>query len=101
MVLTKALLIKKLVEQRQLAKQEAEKFVEQFFEEICQALENEGKVKITGLGTFHVHTKRERPGRNPKTGEEVPVSARRTVVFHASDKLKERVEQSVGKDKDE
>lgn len=65
--------------------------IEHFFEEIRLALENGEDVKLAGFGNFELRQKKPRPGRNPKTGEAVTVSARRVVTFHPSQKLKERV----------
>jgi integration host factor subunit alpha len=63
-----------------------------FFEEIRLALEQGENVKISGFGNFELRTKSERPGRNPKTGEEIPIKARRVVTFHSSQKLKTSIE---------
>ena len=67
---------------------EAKDMVETFFEEICEALERGDHVKLSGFGVFQLRDKHERPGRNPKTGEDAPVTARRVVTFRASQKLK-------------
>ena len=67
--------------------------VEAFFEEIRAALEEGENVKLSGFGNFELRTKSERPGRNPKTGEEIPIKARRVVTFHSSQKLKISVEE--------
>lgn len=89
MVITKAALTKKLIKQsKNMSKQEATQFVEIFFESISQALERGEEVKLSGFGTFHILAKKERPGRNPKTGEAAVISARRVVTFHPSQKLK-------------
>ncbi|WP_229007662.1 integration host factor subunit alpha [Methylophilus sp. Leaf408] len=93
MTLTKADLADLLFEQVGLNKREAKDMVEAFFEEVRNALENGDSVKLSGFGNFELRTKSERPGRNPKTGEEIPISARRVVTFHASQKLKLRVEE--------
>ncbi len=69
-----------------------------FFQYISDALINGQQVKISGFGNFTLHDKRERPGRNPRTGEEVPVTARRVVTFHCGQKLKARVEKFIGKE---
>jgi len=68
--------------------------VESFFEEIRVSLEKGEGVKLSGFGNFELRDKPERPGRNPKTGEEIPITARRVVTFHASQKLKSLVEES-------
>ena len=92
--LTKAELAELLFAQVGLNKREAKEMVEAFFEEIRQSLETGDVVKLSGFGNFSVRDKASRPGRNPKTGEVVPISARRVVSFHASQKLKEQVEKS-------
>ena len=92
--LTKAELAELLCAQVGLAKGEAKEMVEAFFEEIRMGLESGDMVKLSGFGNFSVRDKASRPGRNPKTGEVVPISARRVVSFHASQKLKEQVEKS-------
>ncbi len=92
MTLTKLEMIENLVEKLDIDKATAKEFVEQFFEEIRVALENGGEVKLSGFGNFQLREKKARPGRNPKTGEDVQVSARRVVVFKASQKLKDRIE---------
>ena len=68
--------------------------VETFFDEIRDALERGESVKLSGFGNFQLRDKPQRPGRNPKTGEEIPISARRVVTFHASQKLKTMVDGS-------
>ena len=78
------------------AKREAKELVELFFEEIRVALENGRQVKLSGFGNFDLREKNERPGRNPKTGEEIPISARRVVTFRSGQKLKARVEAYAG-----
>ncbi len=79
-----------------LNKREAKEFVDLFFEEIRTSLESSEPVKISGFGNFELRDKRQRPGRNPKTGEEVPISARRVVTFRPGQKLRERVEDYAG-----
>lgn len=93
MTLTKADLADLLFEQVGLNKREAKDMVEAFFEELRAALESGDSVKLSGFGNFELRKKSERPGRNPKTGEEIPISARRVVTFHASQKLKSKVEE--------
>lgn len=90
--LTKAELADLLFEKVGLNKREAKDMVETFFEEIRTALENGQSVKLSGFGNFQLRDKPQRPGRNPKTGEEIPITARRVVTFHASQKLKSMVE---------
>lgn len=90
--LTKAELAELLFEQVGLNKREAKDMVDTFFGEIRDALERGESVKLSGFGNFQLRDKPQRPGRNPKTGEEIPISARRVVTFHASQKLKALVD---------
>ncbi|MFC4274582.1 integration host factor subunit alpha [Achromobacter aloeverae] len=97
--LTKAELAELLFERVGLNKREAKDFVDTFFEEIRDALANGDadtppSVKLSGFGNFQVRDKPPRPGRNPKTGETIPIAARRVVTFHASQKLKSVVENA-------
>jgi integration host factor subunit alpha len=92
--LTKAELAELLFEQVGLNKREAKDMVETFFDEIRDALERGESVKLSGFGNFQLRDKPQRPGRNPKTGEEIPITARRVVTFHASQKLKGMVDIS-------
>ncbi|PCJ18352.1 MAG: integration host factor subunit alpha [Gammaproteobacteria bacterium] len=94
--LTKADLADKLYEELGLNKREAKEMVELFFEEIRGSLAVNNQVKLSGFGNFDLRDKRERPGRNPKTGEEIPISARRVVTFKPGQKLKVRVEAYAG-----
>lgn len=94
MTLTKAELADMLFEHVGLNKREAKDMVESFFEEIRMSLESGDGVKLSGFGNFELRDKPQRPGRNPKTGEEIPITARRVVTFHASQKLKALVEES-------
>ena len=73
-------------------KREAKELVEMFFEEVRAALESGENVKLSGFGNFELRDKSERPGRNPKTGEEIPITARRVVTFRPGQKLKARVD---------
>ena len=91
MTLTKAELAELLFERVGLNKRESKDMVEAFFEEIRNALERGEEVKLSGFGNFQLRDKPQRPGRNPKTGEEIPITARRVVTFHASQKLKAAV----------
>lgn len=87
MTLTKAELADILVDKvSNVTKNDAKEIVELFFEEIRATLERGEEIKISGFGNFQLRDKPQRPGRNPKTGEEVPISARRVVTFHASQK---------------
>ena len=90
--LTKAELAEMLFERVGLTKREAKDMVETFFEEIRDALVRGESVKLSGFGNFQLRDKPQRPGRNPKTGESIPISARRVVTFHASQKLKAQIE---------
>ena len=94
MALTKADLAESLFNELGLNKREAKEFVELFFEHIRSALVSGEQVKLSGFGNFGLRHKNSRPGRNPKTGEEIPITARRVVTFRASHKLKERVERN-------
>ncbi len=96
MALTKADMAERLFEELGLNKREAKELVEMFFEEVRGALENGRQVKLSGFGNFNLRDKNERPGRNPKTGEEIPITARRVVTFHPGQKLKARVEAYAG-----
>ena len=96
MTLTKAELSEILFEKVGLNKTEAKEMVETFFEEIRISLEKGESVKLSGFGNFELRLKSERPGRNPKTGEEIPISARRVVTFRPGQKLKLRVEKHAG-----
>ena len=95
MTLTKAELADLLFEQVGLNKREAKDMVEGFFEEIRMALERGDCVKLSGFGNFDLRQKNQRPGRNPKTGEDIPISARRVVTFRPGQKLKARVEDGL------
>ena len=91
MTVNKADLANTLFEQLGLNKREAKEFVELFFEKIRESLESGESVKLSGFGGFSVRDKKSRPGRNPKTGEEVPVTPRRVVTYKASQKVKDRI----------
>jgi integration host factor subunit alpha len=95
--MTKAEIADALFERLGLNKREAKDMVDGFFEEICQALERGESVKLSGFGNFQLRDKPMRPGRNPKTGEEIAITARRVVTFHASQKLKAAVTRSPGR----
>ncbi len=96
MALTKADLAEQLYIELGLNKREAKEIVELFFEEIKASLEIGDSAKISSFGNFELRDKSERPGRNPKTGEEIPISARRVVTFRPGQKLKTRVENYAG-----
>ena len=92
MALTKAEVAEHLFEKVGLSKRDAKEMVEIFFEEIRETLESGEQVKLSGFGNFDLRQKSERPGRNPKTGEDIPISARKVVTFRPGQKLKSRVE---------
>lgn len=94
--LTKAKMAEQLFDELGLNKREAKEIVELFFDKILDSLENNVQVKLSGFGNFDLREKGERPGRNPKTGEEIPISARRVVTFRSGQKLKSRVEAYAG-----
>lgn len=94
--LTKAEMAERLFNDLGLNKREAKELVEQFFEEVRLSLENNEQVKLSGYGNFDLRDKKQRPGRNPKTGEEIPIQARRVVTFRPGQKLKARVESYAG-----
>jgi len=94
MALTKAEIAETLYEELGLNKREAKEFVEIFFNEISNTLVSGLDVKISGFGNFILRNKKARPGRNPKTGEDVTISSRRVVTFRAGQKLKARVENN-------
>ena len=90
--LSKSEMAEKLYEELGFNKREAKEIVELFFEEIRSSLENNEQVKLSGFGNFDLRDKNQRPGRNPKTGEDIPISARRVATFRPGQKLKARVE---------
>ena len=94
--MTKAELAEALFDRLGLNKREAKDMVDGFFDEIRQALERGESVKLSGFGNFQLRDKPQRPGRNPKTGEEIAITARRVVTFHASQKLKAAVATAAG-----
>ena len=96
MALTKADIAERLFEEVGLNKREAKDFVDSYFEMISEALQRGENVKLSGFGNFQLREKNQRPGRNPKTGEEIPISARRVVTFRPGQKLRARVEAYVG-----
>lgn len=96
MALTKADMAERLYSEVGLNKREAKEFVDAFFETIRDTLAKGEQVKLSGFGNFDLRDKKERPGRNPKTGEEIPISARRVVTFRQGQKLKDRVDAYAG-----
>jgi len=91
--LSKAMIAESLFAELGLGKADSKEMVEQFFETIRFSLENGKHVKLSGFGNFTLRDKPQRPGRNPKTGEEIPVAARRVVTFKPGLKLKTKVEE--------
>ena len=91
--LTKAQLSDLLFEQIGLNKRESKDMIDAFFDLVSTSLVEGDDVKITGFGNFQIRTKAPRPGRNPRTGEAIPIDARRVVTFHASQKLKEQIQE--------
>jgi integration host factor subunit alpha len=96
MALTKADLAEHLYEELGFTKRESKEIVEFFFEVLRAALEAGEAVKLSGFGNFGLRDKRQRPGRNPKTGVEIPITARRVVVFRPGQKLRTRVQAHAG-----
>ena len=90
--LTKAQLADLLFEHIGLNKRESKDMVDAFFDLIAQSLIAGEDVKLSGFGNFQIRTTAARPGRNPRTGEAIPIEARRVVTFHASSKLKEQIQ---------
>ena len=97
MALTEADMSEHLIETLDLNKRDAKELVESFFEELRVSLEEGEQVKLSGFGNFDLREKSSRPGRNPKTGEDIPITARRVVTFRPGQKLKGRVESAVPK----
>jgi integration host factor subunit alpha len=90
--LTKAHLAELLFEQIGLNKRESKDMIDAFFDLVSDSLVEGNDVKISGFGNFQIRTKAPRPGRNPRTGEAIPIQARRVVTFHASHKLKDQIQ---------
>jgi len=90
--LTKADIAENLVEEIGLSKKDSKDLVESFFDSIRETLIQGEQVKLSGFGNFEVREKSQRPGRNPKTGEEIPITARTVVTFRPGQKLKSKVE---------
>jgi len=92
MALTKNDMMDRLILELEFQRKDAKDLVDEFFEEIKLALGRGESVKLSGFGNFDLRDKSERPGRNPKTGEEIPITARRVVTFKSGQKLKALVE---------
>ncbi|WP_392560419.1 integration host factor subunit alpha [Orbus mooreae] len=95
MTLTKADIAERLTDKLNIDRQESKVLVELFFEEIRVALEKGETVKLSGFGNFTIRDKDSRPGRNPKTGENVAITARRVVTFRPGIKFRERIEKNL------
>jgi integration host factor subunit alpha len=93
--LTKAQLADLLFEQIGLNKRESKDMIDAFFDLIADSLVEGQDVRISGFGNFQIRTKAPRPGRNPRTGEAIPIEARRVATFHASHKLKDQIQAGV------
>ncbi|MBA2648822.1 MAG: integration host factor subunit alpha [Legionella sp.] len=91
--LSKAIMAETLCDELKLSKSASKEMVENFFEELRCALENGNHVKLSGFGNFTLRDKPQRPGRNPKTGKETPINARRVVTFKPGLKLKMQIEE--------
>ncbi len=96
MALTKADMAESLFNELGLNKREARELVDLCFHQLVACLASGEPVKLSGFGNFALRDKKERPGRNPKTGEKIPVAARRVVIFRPGQKLKARVEAYAG-----
>lgn len=92
--LTKAHLAELLFDQIGLNKRESKDMIDAFFDLIAHSLVDGADVRLSSFGNFQIRTKASRPGRNPRTGEAIPIKARRVVTFHASQKLKQQVDGS-------
>lgn len=90
--LTKAQLADMLYDQIGLNKRESKDMIDAFFDLVSDRLVEGADVKVSGFGNFQIRTKAPRPGRNPRTGEAIPIESRRVVTFHASHKLKEQIQ---------
>ncbi len=96
MTLTKADMVESLFNELGLNKREAGELIDLTFQELGASLAVGEQVKLSGFGNFDLRDKKERPGRNPKTGEKIPISARRVVTFRAGEKLKARMDAYTG-----
>ncbi len=96
MALTRIKMEESLFNELGLSRTEARELVEFFFEELAASLAVGKQVRLSGFGNFYLRDKKERPGRNPKTGEKIPISARRVVTFRPGQKLKAQVEAYAG-----
>ncbi len=92
MALTKAGISQNLSDTFGFNKRESKEIVEQFFSEMGSVLTKGEQIKLSGFGNFELRDKASRPGRNPRTGEDVPISARRVVTFKSGQKLRARID---------
>ena len=92
MTITKDSLVEMIHNEIGLNKREAKELIESFFEQIKKSLEEGNDIKLSGFGNFNLRDKAPRPGRNPKTGDEVTISSRRVVTFKSGLKLKSKLE---------
>ena len=90
--LTKAHLAELLTQEFGYSKRQSRNIVDLFFDQLRACLERGESIKLSGFGSFQLRDKPERPGRNPKTGKEIAITARRVVTFHTSPKLRDMVE---------
>ena len=91
--MTKADIVENVYKKVGFSRKEAVQVVELFFDLLKDSLNNHGKVKITGFGTFQVRNKRSRRGRNPRTGQEMEIKARRVLTFKPSNLLRDSINQ--------
>ena len=89
--LSKAIIVDDICDNLDLSKADAKMLVDNFFEALRKGLESGHHVKLSGFGNFILRDKEERPGRNPKTGEDIPVAPRRVVTFKSGLKLKNKI----------
>ncbi|MEN9946259.1 MAG: hypothetical protein RLZZ293_645 [Pseudomonadota bacterium] len=91
---TKNDLIQVVMDSSDLTRAEAYRLVEDFFDVIIKGLESGNEIKVSGFGNFVLRDKKARMGRNPKTKQEYPISARRVVSFHTSNLLKDQIKSN-------
>ncbi|QKI88817.1 integration host factor subunit alpha [Thiomicrorhabdus xiamenensis] len=94
--LTKAHIAQQLSDTFGFNKRESKELVEQFYDEISDVLVSGEQIKLSGFGNFELRDKASRPGRNPRTGEDVPISARRVVTFKPGQKLRAQIDSFDG-----
>lgn len=94
MALTKAVISQNLTDSFGFNKRESKEIVEQFFGEMGDVLVKGEQIKLSGFGNFELRDKASRPGRNPRTGEDVPISARRVVTFKPGQKLRAQIDNN-------